>query len=241
MTAETIEHQIYWVADNRIAADFPPVDRALADPDGLLAIGGDLSPLRILNAYRRGIFPWFSEGQPILWWSPDPRCILKPGNMKISRSLRKSMHNKAFRITCDRAFGDVIQACAAPRQGVRDTWITHDVRHAYQQLHDMGYAHSIECWQHGKLVGGLYGLAIGRAFFGESMFSQGADASKTCLAWLEARLADHEFRLIDCQVESTHLRRLGAELIDRRSFVRALNEVCEVASTMEWRNLDQQV
>lgn len=240
MTAETIEHQIYWVADNRIARDFPAVERALADPDGLLAIGGDLSPLRILSAYRRGIFPWYSEGQPILWWSPDPRCIIYPGQMKISRSLRKSWRNKGFRITCDRAFGDVIHACAEPRQGVRDTWITREVRHAYQQLHNMGYGHSVECWQHGRLVGGLYGLAIGRVFFGESMFSYVADASKTALAWLSQQLADHEFRMIDCQVDSSHLRSLGAELVSRQRFIRALNDACEVASTIDWPSLDKQ-
>jgi len=240
MTAETIEHQIYWVADNRIAPDFPAVERALADPDGLLAIGGDLSPLRVLSAYRRGIFPWYSEGQPILWWSPDPRCVLYPGKMRINRSLRKSMRNKSLRITCDRAFGDVIKACAAPRQGIRDTWITRDVKQAYQQLHDMGYGHSIECWQDGKLVGGLYGLAIGRVFFGESMFSQVPDASKAALAWLSERLADYEFRLIDCQVDSAHLRRLGAELMPRQLFIKGLNEWCEVASTIDWRTLDAQ-
>jgi len=240
MTAETIEHQIYWVADNRIASDFPTVDRALPDPDGLLAIGGDLAPQRILNAYRRGIFPWYSEGQPILWWSPDPRCVLYPGRIRTSRSLRKSMRNKGFRITCDRTFGDVINACAAPRQGIRDTWITRDIREAYQHLHDMGYGHSVECWQNGKLVGGLYGLAIGRVFFGESMFSRVSDASKAALVWLSARLADYEFRLIDCQVDSAHLRRLGAELIPRQSFIRGLNEWCEVAATMDWRSLDEQ-
>lgn len=240
MTAETIEHHIYCVADNRIAADFPPVERALTDPDGLLAIGGDLTPLRILGAYRRGIFPWYSEGQPILWWSPDPRCVIYPGGMNISRSLRKSMRNKNFRVSCDRAFADVIQACAAPRRGVRDTWITRDVSQAYQRLYDMGYGHSVECWQDGRLVGGLYGLAIGRIFFGESMFSRVTDASKTALAWLSAQLAAAGFGLIDCQVASGHLRQLGAELIPRRQFIDCLDKWCEVRSDINWRTLDQE-
>lgn len=239
MTAETIEHQIYWVADNRIAADFPPISRALADPDGLLAIGGDLSPQRILSAYRRGIFPWYSEGQPILWWSPNPRAVIYPAQMKVSRSLRKSMRNKGFRVTCDRAFADVICACAEPRQGIRDTWITQDVMHAYQRLHDMGYAHSVECWQHGRLVGGLYGLSIGRVFFGESMFSHVADASKVSLAWLARQLEAYGFAMIDCQVDSPHLRSLGAQLIPRHEFGRRLNEWCEIASTLDWRLLDE--
>lgn len=240
MTAETIEHQIYWVADNRIAADFPPIDRALADPDGLLAIGGDLSPRRLLSAYRRGIFPWYSEGQPILWWSPNPRAVIYPSQIRVSRSLRKSMRNKSFRITCDRAFGDVVNACAAPRQGIRDTWITRDVKQAYQHLHDMGYGHSVECWQHDRLVGGLYGLALGRVFFGESMFSRVADASKAALAWLGNQLLQHEYGLIDCQVDSPHLRSLGAQLIPRQEFSRRLNEWCDIAAPVNWRLLDKQ-
>lgn len=238
MTAEIIEHQIYWVADNRIASDFPPVEKALTDPDGLLAIGGDLNPLRILNAYRRGIFPWYTEGQPILWWSPDPRCVIYPEHMKISRSLCKSMRNKGIRISCDRAFGDVIAACAAPRRGIRDTWITRQVNQAYQRLHDMGYGHSVECWRNGKLVGGLYGIAIGRVFFGESMFTRVADASKIALAWLAERLRAYDFGVIDCQVDSQHLRSLGAESIPRREFIKILNEYCEAAATLDWRRLD---
>ncbi|MCS3902764.1 leucyl/phenylalanyl-tRNA--protein transferase [Methylohalomonas lacus] len=239
MTAETIEHQIYCVADNRIAADFPPVERALADPDGLLAIGGDLSPARILGAYRRGIFPWYSEGQPILWWSPDPRCVIVPSQLKVRRSLRKAMRNRDFRVTCDRAFADVIQACAAPRDGVRDTWITREVNQAYQRLHDMGYGHSVECWQNGRLVGGLYGLAIGHIFFGESMFSRVSDASKTALVWLCEHLNEAGFALIDCQVDSGHLQRLGAELMPRHEFVACLDRWCEQPGPINWQTLDQ--
>lgn len=238
MTTKTTDHQIYWVADNRIASDFPPVEKALTDPDGLLAIGGDLNPLHILNAYRRGIFPWFSEGQPILWWSPDPRCVIYPDRVKIRRSLRKSIRNKGLRISSDRSFGDVISACAAPRRGMRDTWITREISATYQRLHDMGYGHSVECWQDGKLVGGLYGLAIGRVFFGESMFSRVADASKVALVWLSERLRIYDFGLIDCQVDSAHLRSLGAERIRRRDFIRLLNEYCETATPINWRRLD---
>jgi leucyl/phenylalanyl-tRNA---protein transferase len=238
MTAETLEHQIYWVADNRIEQDFPPVDKALRDPDGLLAIGGNLDPQRILSAYRRGIFPWFSEGQPILWWSPDPRCVIMPGQMKISRSLRKTLRKGLFDLTCDRAFGDVISACAAPRDGIRDTWITRDVHNAYQRLHSLGYAHSVECRHEGKLVGGLYGIAIGRVFFGESMFSQMPDASKVALTWLSDRLAAHGFRLIDCQIESAHLRSLGARLIPRREFSRQLETWCDSEPDIDWHRLE---
>lgn len=239
MTAETIEHQIYCVADNRIAADFPPAERALADPDGLLAIGGDLDPARILNAYRRGIFPWYGEGQPILWWSPDPRCVIYPRHFRLHRSLAKTLRNRGFHMTCDHAFADVIHACAAPRGGVRDTWITRDVNQAYQRLHEMGYAHSIECWHDDRLVGGLYGLAIGRVFFGESMFSRVSDASKAALAWLCAQLAGAGFGLIDCQIDSAHLRRLGAELIPRQDFIASLDALCDCDNSINWRRLDQ--
>lgn len=238
MTAETLEHQIYWVADNRIEPDFPPVDKALRDPDGLLAIGGDLAPERILSAYRRGIFPWFSEGQPILWWAPDPRCVIVPGQMKISRSLRKTLRKGSYHLSCDRAFGDVISACASPRDGIRDTWITRDVHLAYQRLHSLGHAHSVECWHKGKLVGGLYGIAIGSVFFGESMFSRMPDASKTALAWLSERLAAHGFPLIDCQIDSPHLRSLGARLIPRHEFTRQLEIGCEQVPDIDWRRLE---
>lgn len=235
MTGETLAHQIYWVADNRIGADFPPVKKALTDPDGLLAIGGDLSPTRLLHAYQLGIFPWFSEGQPILWWSPDPRCVIRPGHLKISRSLRKTINSNRFNITTDQAFANVVRYCAAPRDGVCDTWITADIRTAYQQLHELGHAHSVECWHNGQLVGGLYGIAIGQVFFGESMFSRVSDASKVALAWLSARLAAADFQLIDCQVNSPHLRKLGAELMPRQSFTNLLATACVKTASIDWQ------
>lgn len=235
MTGETLAHQIYWVADNRIGADFPPVDKALADPDGLLAIGGDLSPTRLLHAYQLGIFPWFSEGQPILWWSPDPRCVIRPGHLKISRSLRKTINSNRFVITADQSFANVVRNCAAPRDGIRDTWITTDIKTAYQQLHELGHAHSVECWHDGELVGGLYGIAIGQVFFGESMFSRVSDASKVALAWLSAQLAAADFQLIDCQVNSPHLHTLGAELMSRQSFSNLLAGACAKCASMDWQ------
>ncbi|MEX0951443.1 MAG: leucyl/phenylalanyl-tRNA--protein transferase [Gammaproteobacteria bacterium] len=235
MTGETLAHQIYWVADNRIGADFPPVEKALADPDGLLAIGGDLSPTRLLHAYQLGIFPWFSEGQPILWWSPDPRCVIRPGHLKISRSLRKTINSNRFVVTVDQAFANVVKNCAAPRDGIYDTWITADIKTAYQQLHELGHAHSVECWHDGELVGGLYGIAIGQVFFGESMFSRVSDASKVALAWLSAQLAAADFQLIDCQVNSPHLRKLGAELMPRQSFSNLLATACARTASIDWQ------
>jgi leucyl/phenylalanyl-tRNA--protein transferase len=237
MTARTHDYQLYWVADNRVAADFPPVSNALREPDGLLAIGGDLSPRRLVDAYRRGIFPWYSEGQPILWWSPDPRCVLFPGEFRISRSLHRVLKKKTFRITCNRAFGDVIVACAQPRGGKRDTWITREVITAYQRLHSLGYAHSIECWHQGRLAGGLYGVAIGRVFFGESMFTRVTDASKAALAQLTAALLHWGYPLIDCQVYSRHLESLGARCIPRAEFVHLLQHWCAVPGRHNWRDL----
>ncbi|MFO7602915.1 MAG: leucyl/phenylalanyl-tRNA--protein transferase, partial [Gammaproteobacteria bacterium] len=163
----------YWL-DNH--DDFPPVTLALREPDGLLAVGGDLSVQRLLNAYAHGIFPWYSEGQPILWWSPDPRLVLYPAQLKIHRSLAKRLRKGLFTVRFDRAFLSIIQACAAPRRGAHGTWISDEMQQAYLRLHEAGYAHSIECWQEGQLVGGLYGIALGQAFFGESMFSHVTDA-----------------------------------------------------------------
>lgn len=200
---------------------FPPVETALDDPNGLLAAGGDLSPERLLSAYRQGIFPWYSEGQPILWWSPDPRAILFPERLRISRSLRKVLRKSPYSVTLDQDFPSVIQGCReAPRSQGPGTWITTEMLQAYRQLHDQGYAHSIECWQDGRLVGGLYGVAVGRVFFGESMFSLAPDASKIAFVHL-ARSG--QYRLIDCQQPSEHLSRLGAECIPRREFTRLLS------------------
>jgi leucyl/phenylalanyl-tRNA--protein transferase len=203
---------------------FPPVELALTEPNGLLAAGGDLSPERILTAYRNGIFPWFSAGEPILWWSPDPRMVLFPAELKISRSLAKVLRNKPYEVTLDTAFMEVIGACAGtPREGQNGTWITAEMQAAYGKLHELGYAHSVEVWMDDKLVGGLYGMALGRAFYGESMFSWRTDASKIALAHLCEHLQRRGFGIIDCQMETTHLASLGARPIPRSEFVSLLS------------------
>ncbi len=201
---------------------FPPAERA--EKSGLLAVGGDLSPERLLAAYREGIFPWYSEGEPLLWWSPDPRFVLFPQELRVSRSMRQFLKKQPFRITFDHAFRSVIAACRKPRPGQDDTWITQAMQEAYIALHDLGYAHSVEVWQEGSLVGGLYGVSIGRAFFGESMFSTRANASKAALITLASGLKDLRFDLIDCQVETPHLGSLGARPIPRREFRALLKE-----------------
>ncbi len=208
---------IPWLESN---TPFPPLATALADPNGLLAAGADLSPERLIAAYRRGIFPWFSPGQPILWWSPDPRMVLLPSALKISRSLAKTLRHADYIVRLDTAFDQVIAACAGtPRHGQSGTWITAEMIAAYQQLHRLGIAHSVETWHNGKLVGGLYGIALGHAFFGESMFSHRTDASKIALAHLCAFLDAREFGIIDCQMETSHLASLGAQPIPRDVFV----------------------
>ena len=204
---------------------FPPLEAA--SPEGLLAVGGDLNPDRLLSAYRQGVFPWFSDGQPILWWSPDPRAILYPADLHISRSLRKSLRTQGFAVTADRAFDDVIQRCAESRNAREGTWITSGMQEAYCTLHRMGYAHSVETWQNGQLVGGLYGLAIGKAFFGESMFSQITDASKTALVALSVSLSAGGYHFIDCQVVSEHLNSLGAKAVPRYHFSSELKQAVE--------------
>jgi len=202
------------------AADpFPPVEQALDNPDGLLAAGGSLSTRRLLDAYRRGIFPWFSEGDPILWWSPDPRTVLRPSQVHVSHSLRKRLRKEAFLITIDRAFGRVLDGCAAPRADDAGTWLSEPMRRAYMALHASGFAHSIEVWMDGELAGGIYGVAIGRMFFGESMFTRRTDASKIAMVRLAAQLDRWSCPLIDCQLETGHLLSLGAEPMPRRQFV----------------------
>ena len=198
--------------------EFPPTQQALEDPNGLLAVGGDLSPERILQAYRLGIFPWFDDSQPILWWSPNPRAVLFPHKHHISKSLQKRMRQLPFCVTSDQCFADVIRACAAPRARATGTWITAEMETAYLNLHQRGYAHSIETWLDGVLVGGLYGIAIGKVFYGESMFSRATDASKVAFYVLVEHLKSQGFRLIDCQVPNDHLLSLGAELIPRDEF-----------------------
>ena len=198
---------------------FPPVD--YATPDGLLAIGGDLRPERLLEAYRHGIFPWYNEDQPILWWSPDPRTVLFPGKLHISRSLKRSLRPGQFTVTFDRCFRTVVERCAGPRPQHPEggTWITPAMLDAYSALHEMGYAHSVESWREEQLVGGVYGVAIGRAFFAESMFARVDDASKVALVTLVQQLHQWGFTIIDCQQSSPHVLRLGAEDIPRRDFV----------------------
>jgi leucyl/phenylalanyl-tRNA--protein transferase len=198
---------------------FPPVAAALKEPNGLLAAGGDLSPARLLAAYARGIFPWYSDGDPILWWSPDPRMVLVPEELKVSRAFAKVLRNRDYEVRLDSAFAEVIAACAtAPRAGQPGTWITAEMQGAYRKLHELGHAHSVETWIDGELAGGLYGIAIGRAFYGESMFSRVADASKIALAHLCVYLRRRGFGIIDCQMETAHLASLGARPIPRREF-----------------------
>ncbi|MFL0797922.1 MAG: leucyl/phenylalanyl-tRNA--protein transferase [Cellvibrionaceae bacterium] len=201
---------------------FPPTSEALDEPNGLLAAGGDLSPERILEAYKRGIFPWYEEGQPILWWSPAPRTALRPDDIHISRSLRKTLKRKPYRISMDEAFEEVIAACAAPRAYAEDTWITVEMEEAYCELHQQGYAHSVECWNGDTLAGGLYGIAIGKVFFGESMFSRADNASKIALVHLCGQLREWGYRLIDCQMHTDHLASLGATELSRTQFEREL-------------------
>jgi leucyl/phenylalanyl-tRNA--protein transferase len=208
-------------------AEFPPLEQALAEPNGLLAAGGDLSPQRLLAAYRRGIFPWYSAGEPILWWSPDPRMVLFPDELKMSLSLAKTLRNANYEVRLDTVFGDVVHACASkPRQGQPGTWITSEMQAAYGELHRLGYAHSVETWIDDKLAGGLYGIAIGRAFYGESMFADARDASKIALAHLCAHLKQRGFGIIDCQMETRHLASLGARPIPRHDFAARLEELC---------------
>lgn len=221
---------------NDADAPFPDVAHALRDPDGLLAFGGDLSPARLLRAYRQGIFPWYSEDQPILWWSPDPRTVLYPERLKISRSLRKTLRKNIYTVTIDAAFRAVISYCAEPRGDSPGTWLTADMIDAYSRLHETGHAHSIESWYGGELVGGLYGLAMGRVFFGESMFSRRSDASKVAFVRLAAQLQKWGYVLIDCQVASAHLASLGAEAIPRRRFIELLNKHCDAPTY--WGPLD---
>lgn len=214
---------------------FPPVSQA--SDEGLLAVGGDLRPERLLEAYRNGIFPWYSRGQPILWWSPDPRTVLFPAKLKVSRSLRKRLRQGGYRISIDEAFGEVMRACAGPRgRSPSGTWITPEMLAAYTRLHALGHAHSVEAWDGEELVGGLYGVALGAAFFGESMFSRATDASKVAFAHLVRQLEAWGYALIDCQVASEHLFSLGAEEIPRTEFLAGLAAALEQPGrSVPWR------
>ena len=199
---------------------FPPAARALHEPNGLLAAGGDLSPERLLDADRHGIFPWFSEVEPVLWWSPDPRMVLYPAEFQPGRTFRRVLRNRAYQVRVDHDFAATIRACAAPREGAGGTWINSRMIAAYQHLHELGHAHSFETWIDDRLVGGLYGVAVGKVFFGESMFSWAADGSKIAFAHLVAHLQLHGFGLLDCQMHTEHLQRLGARQIPRVEFLR---------------------
>jgi leucyl/phenylalanyl-tRNA--protein transferase len=213
---------IHWLEPG---GDFPPVERALRRPNGLLAAGGDLSPERLLRAYRLGIFPWFSAGEPILWWSPDPRMALFPDELKIARSLAKTLRKRDFEVRVDSAFEQVILACSEPRAHQPGTWITREMQAAYARLHRLGVAHSVETWRGGELIGGLYGVALGRMFYGESMFSRADNASKIALVHLVRQLQRWEFGMIDCQMNTPLLTSFGAREIRRAEFTRRMAEL----------------
>ena len=219
-----------WRLDDRPDAPFPPAETALRDPDGLLALGGDLSPVRLLNAYAGGIFPWFSQGQPLLWWSPDPRMVFRTEGVHLSSRFRRSLRASSWVLRADTCFREVIEACAAsPRPGQDGTWITRDMIEAYVALHGLGFAHSIEVLDGDRLVGGIYGVAIGRMFFGESMFSAASGGSKVALAGLAHRLSSWGWPLIDAQVENDHLLRMGAEHWPRERFLGVVREQVQAA------------
>lgn len=215
---------VTWLSPQDAPEWFPPLEQALDEPAGLLAAGGDLSPARLLAAYQRGIFPWYSPGQPVLWWSPDPRAVLFPEEFNCTRSLAKTIRNGRFSVEVDRDFAAVIDACAAPRPHTLGTWITTEMRNAYLRLHRLSQAHSIETWHDGQLVGGLYGVRLGGVFFGESMFSRERDASKVALAHLVTLCRRNSIMVIDCQLPSPHLASLGSRTIPRVQFQALLRE-----------------
>jgi leucyl/phenylalanyl-tRNA--protein transferase len=228
---------IAWLQKTDPPASLPPTSRALHEPNGLLAVGGALTPEWLIHAYRRGIFPWFSVEQPILWWAPDPRAVLRPGEFHVSRSLARSIRGRGYETRIDTAFEAVIEACAAPRHGAPGTWITREMHRAYVELHERGLAHSIETWHEGRLVGGLYGVAIGRIFFGESMFTRGPDASKVALARLVRECTRLDVPLIDCQMPSPHLASLGSRSLPRARFEAELSALVTAADRL-WRGAD---
>lgn len=228
-----------WLDARNPDQPFPSPENALGEPNGLLAVGGNLEPRRLLNAYRQGIFPWFGRDQPILWWSPDPRTVFFPDLIKVSRSLGKRLRSGRYRVRFDTAFTEVIEACAAPRPDAPDSWITPAMRLAYRRLHALGYAHSIESWEGDELVGGLYGVALGGAFFGESMFSRRSDASKVALVQLGHFLHARGFGFIDCQLETSHLLSLGAVTLRRSQFLALLRQhVDRPCAPGSWRGFE---
>ena len=223
------------------ADDFPPVESALVHPNGLIAAGGGLGVARLVQAYRRGIFPWFSDGDPVLWWCPDPRMVLPTDGAHVSRSLRRRLRTATFAVTLDRAFAQVMRGCAAPRREEAGTWLIPAMMGAYQRLHETGLAHSIEVWMDDELVGGLYGVAIGRMFFGESMFSTRTDASKIALVMLADQLARWDFPMIDCQLRTAHLVTMGAIEMPRRQFVAELTRLVRQPEVPSPWSLDPEV
>ncbi len=220
-------NRIVWLTAGDAPDSFPAIDRALIEPDGLLAAGGDLSSERLLAAYRRGIFPWYEDGQPILWWSPDPRCVLFPKDFHVARRLKRDIAKSEAEISVNVSFDDVVRACAEPRPSQQGTWITDEMVAAYSRLHREGWAHSLEVREDGELVGGIYGIAIGRVFFGESMFSRVTNASKFAFCALARMLEAAGFAIVDCQVVSGHLMTLGATTIPRAEFAAILAASCE--------------
>ncbi len=221
-----------WLDDDSL--DFPDTATALTNPNGLLAGGGDLQVERLLAAYRRGIFPWYSPGEPILWWSPDPRMVLLPKEIKVSHSLSKLLKREHFSVSTDTAFAAVVAACAGPRRGADGTWIDRSMQRAYLQLHKTGHAHSVEVWHDNQLAGGLYGVALDGIFFGESMFSHQSNASKVALVWLARKLDECGVRVIDCQLESPHLATMGARAIPRSEFNEYLPATADISRPARW-------
>jgi leucyl/phenylalanyl-tRNA--protein transferase len=219
--------RIAWLTDTDSPDAFPPVENALIEPNGLLAAGADLTVDRLLAAYVRGIFPWYEDGQPVLWWSPDPRCILRPEQLHVSRRLRQQIRNSTAEIRFNTSFAEVMTRCAGKRRSQQGTWITPEMMTAFQSLHEHGWAHSIEVWETGNLTGGIYGLCIGQVFFGESMFSAQPNASKLALLALTNHMLHHDLTLLDCQVVSPHLLTLGATTMPRHDFVEYLADACQ--------------
>ncbi|MFZ2508702.1 MAG: leucyl/phenylalanyl-tRNA--protein transferase [Steroidobacteraceae bacterium] len=231
---------IAWLQKTDPPAALPPTSQALREPNGLLAVGGALTPEWLTHAYRHGVFPWYSGEQPILWWAPDPRAVLLPSEFRISRSLARSMRNRGYATRIDTAFDAVVDACAGPRRGGAGTWITYEMREAYGELHRRGLAHSIETWRGDQLVGGLYGVAIGRAFFGESMFTRERDASKVAFARLARECLRLGVALIDCQLPSPHLASLGSRNLARGDFEATLATLVE-AKSCAWGHSDAEL
>jgi leucyl/phenylalanyl-tRNA---protein transferase len=227
--------RLHWLDPRNPRQPFPAPALAMRDPNGLLAIGGDLSVARLLNAYAQGVFPWYNPDEPILWWCPDPRAVLFPAQFHVSRSLARRLRRRDFAVTFDRDFATVLDACSAPRARGRGTWLGAEMKHAYLTLHQRGHAHSVEVWRHGRLAGGVYGVALGRAFYGESMFSADHDGSKIALACLCRQLAAWGFPLLDCQIASPHLATLGAVEVPRDRFLALLLEAVAQPGPAAWR------